>query len=162
MNFVGSFVSTGLSFGSAYNTARLRKYAKENIGQSFELRPRVPESRKQRGFYEGAVIGLWIYLDGNDYRDSRIHKHYHHEANKEFNGEIIIRGGKTEKIGKSSKGILNGGHVERVMAYLDENYGVDTATLCDPEKYKYFRDVIYATGEYDTYLDYLKSLNILK
>jgi len=155
-------VDGNLNVGSDYNRLRLRKDLAENPGAKYKIERITAESKSQRGFYEGAVITLWIYLDGHDYRDARIHKHYHGEANKEFNGEMIMRSGKLEKIGLSSKGKLNDGLVESVIEYLEENYAIDRTKVLDPEHYKYFRDVIYSNGEFDSYIDYLKHLNRLK
>jgi len=127
----------------------------------------TPESRKIRGFYEGGVIALWVFLDGNDWRNSRISQHYHQEANKEFNGEMIMRGGKPEKIGLTSKGLLAGenGMIEKVTLYIIEQYGIDEQHLrneiLNPEKYKHWRDTLYPYGGPETYIEYLLSIGKL-
>ena len=81
---------------------------------------------------------------------------------KEFNGEIIYRSGKEEKIGKSTKSQLNEGYLERVIEFLEEQYAIDRTKVLNPEMYKDFMDRIYGEGNYETYIDYLKELNLLK
>lgn len=158
-----SAVSTGigLSFGSDYNKVRLLKDLKENKGARYKVIRETPESREVRGFYHGAVIPLWVFLDGNDYRDSAICAHYHNEAKKEFNGDIIIRAGKKEKIGKSTKGKLNSGYVDRVIDSLEEQYGIDRSKVLDTELYKKWRDEIYPYGGADNFIQYMSEIGLL-
>ena len=75
------------------------------------------ESSKQRGFLEGAVIPLWIYLDGNDYKDTIKQKQYHEYMKEEFNPEMVKISGKMVKVGASTKGQLSGeyGIVNKVI-----------------------------------------------
>lgn len=145
-----------------YNRLRLMHDLKTNDGAKYRIERVTVESRLQRRFYEGGVIKLWVYLDGNDYKNSRVCKHYHDQANREFNGDIIVRNGKSELIGLSSKGKLErDGLCEKVIEFLEEQYSIDRTKVLDPAKYKYWRDALYSTGEFDTYIDYLKSINAL-
>lgn len=159
------FISTpdgGMSF-SDHEKIKLFKYMKENPNTRFSIEPLVPESRSQRGFYHGAVIVLWAYLDGKDYRDSLVLEQMHEVAKQEFNGEILVVNGNGHKVSKSTKGLLNGGYLERVIDYLAESYGIDPQICLNPEIYKKFRDEIYPfTNKYDTFIDYMKDLKLIK
>lgn len=150
-----------LDFGSDHSRTLFVKDLRENNGRLYEIKRVLPESRNQRGFYEGAVIKLWAYLDGNDYKSSKIVKQYHENANREFNGEDLVINGKCKRVGGSSKGKLNSGMLENVIMYLEENYAVKREECMNHEHYKQFRDEIYMEGNYDTYIDYLISLNRL-
>lgn len=134
----------------------------KNDQSKYTIERWTPESRKQRGFYHGGVLTLWLYLNGMDYTDSCMVKWIHEHAKKEFNGEIVWFDGKLVKRGKSTRGELNKGFIERVIDYLEEHYAIDRTKVLDPKRYKYFRDVIYPDGLYDTYIDYLIDIKLLK
>ena len=152
----------GFDLGSDYNRDKLKSFLKENPGMRLEIKPLTPESNKQRAFYHGAIIPLWAYLDGKDYKNNLTLEQLHEIAKREFNGEIIIVHGKDQKVGKSTKGLLNSGYIERIMDYLAESYGIDIGLLLNPEMYKKFRDEIQPfTNKYDTYIDYMKDIKIL-
>ena len=160
--FIATSSGDRLQLGSEFNKARFLKDLRENIGARYRIEREVPESRNQRGFYHGAIIPLWIYLDGNDFRDSHIQAHYHNEAKKEFNGEWIVRAGKTEKVGRSTRGELNGGFLEKVIEFIEEQYGVDRNEVLNPEDYKIYRDTIQGNSNApENYIEYLVSLGRL-
>lgn len=121
----------------------------------------LPESRKQRKFYHGAVLTLYAYLNGLDYRDNEVLDFLHEELKREFNGEDIILDGKRKRMGRSTRGHLKE-YLDRVIDYLEEQYGIDRGIVLNPELYKKFRDEIYGEGEFDTFIDYMKSLKLLK
>jgi hypothetical protein len=141
---------------------KLREDVKRNDKAWYLIERYTPESRRQRGFYHGAVLTLWLYLNGMDYRDNSLKRWLHECAKNEFNGEIVKLDGKLVKRGKSTKGLLNKGFIEKVIEHLEEQYGIDRTKVLNPEHYKYFRDVIYPSGEYETYIDYLLALKLLK
>lgn len=152
----------GLEF-SEYGRAKFIKFLKENPGVRLTIEPDLPESRNQRAFYHGAVIVLWAYLDGKDYRDGLVLEQMHEVAKREFNGEIMMVNGTPHKVSKSTKGLLNKGYLERVIDYLVESYGIDQGLVLNPEIYKKFRDEIYPyTSKYDTFIDYMRDIKILK
>ena len=151
-----------LSASSEYTAALLRKDLAENDGARYSIERLTPESGKQRRFYHGAVIPLWAFLNGYDYKDSNTLEWLHHEAKKEFNGEVVMLDGKPAKRGKSTKGALNKGYLERIIDYLEEQYGIDRTQVLNPEKYKDFRDRIYPYSTYDSYIDYLIDIGLLK
>jgi hypothetical protein len=147
---------------------RYEKYLKFHDGEYLELGPREEDSPKTRKFYHGAVLRLWAFLNGMDYKDNEILEFLHKHGKEEFNGEIVWLDGKQVKRGKSTKGLLseNGkqqsGYVERVINYLEENYGIDRTKVLNTKHYKDFRDRVYSNGNYDTYIDYLVDLGFLK
>lgn len=152
----------GLSFSSDFSRDRFRKFLKENEGIILTIKPELPESKNQRAFYHGAVLPLWAYLDGKDYKDSDVMNQMHEVAKREFNGEIIMINHKPEKVGKSSKGLLNDGYLERIITYLAENYAIDPVVVLNPELYKTFRDTIYPFDtKYEDFIDYMQDLNLL-
>ena len=160
--FEGKFKKDGLDFMKGRDA--ILRYASFHVGQRFALIPLEPESEVQRGFYEGGVIPLWIYLDGYDFRDPVKQKQYHQHANEEFNPEVLTINGKNVKKGASSKGKLNGenGIINKVIDMLEEQYGIDRIECLDPAKYKDWRDRIKINGEYDEYIDYLVAMGKLK
>lgn len=159
----GIFKNGKLSFGDAERTKKAVWFFTKHTGERFWLDLMLPkESRQQRKFYHGAVIKLWIYLDGKDYKDSELQDKYHEWAKQEFNGESFTISGKTKIIGGSTKGKLNKGYIDRIIDFLEEQYGIDRFMVLDPKQYKYFNDVVYMNGEHEDYIDYLKALGRLK
>jgi len=145
---------------SEYVKASLLQDQKENENAVYQIKRLSAESKAQRGFYEGGVIPLNVYLDGNDYKNWQMIKHYREQLKKEFNGDMIIRNGKEELIGLSTKGKLNE-QIETVINYLEENYGIEREKVLDPEHYKNWRDTIFSVGEHEHYIDYLISIGRL-
>ncbi len=134
---------------------------KANPGVRYEVKRLMPESRHQRSFYEGAVICLWMWLDGKDHHDSRLHKKYHELANEEFNGEVEFIADKPVRVGKSSSGKLHE-IVDKVIDFLEEQYGIKRQDCLDPEDYKKFIDEIFMDGKYEDYIEYLCDKGVLK
>lgn len=151
-----------LNMGSDLMRENFRKFLLNHEGVKIEFNPVLPESRKQRGFYHGAVLPLWAYLNNWDYHDKDILDFLHHEAKKEFNGEMVMMDKKMVVRGKSTKGELGKGFLERVVDYLVDNYGINPMSVLNPEMYKDFRDRIYGNGQYEDYISYLEALNLLK
>lgn len=146
-----------------YQRATLKQFIKDNAGARLRLiiDKLTPESRNQRRFYHGAVLTLWAYLDGNDYKDNKVLSYYHEFAKQEFNPDIIFISGKKVKVGKTTKGSLNEGYINSIIDYLQEQYGIEPARVLDTVLYKKFRDKINLTGVYDTFIDYMVELNLL-
>ncbi len=147
-----------------YQRKDLRQFIKDNTGKRLRLviDMLTPESRKQRAFYHGAVLCLWAYLDGNNYRSAEVMSHYHEVAKRQFNPGVIMIHGVPEMVGMSSKGELNDGYIEKIIDYLEDNYGIVPAKVLNPEHYKYFRDKIYGFGKYETYIEYMKDEGLLQ
>ena len=143
-------------------TENLKALAKRHEGAKISLEMLTPESRQQRKFYEGAVIPLWAYLDDKDYKDNQVCENMREVAKIEFNGAMEEVGGKVYKIGKSTKGELNKGFLERVIENLEEQYGIDRKEVLNPADYKHWRDTIFPYGGPNCYIDYLIDCGRLK
>jgi hypothetical protein len=144
-----------------YNSAHIRKHLKENTGMTYELKPRLPESKKQRAFYHGAIIPMIAYYqEGLDHHNHSHLETVHDWLKIELNGEIVPIDGKSHRVAQTTKGRLNNGFLEEVTAWMDEQ-GYPTELL-DPEKYKYWNEVLMVNGDVkDNYIDYLESLGKL-
>ena len=151
----------GMQFPSEDIRQNLKSDLLENPEGKYEINRLSEESIKQRKFFEGAVIPMWVYLDGGNYKSSSVRRDYREVAKREFNGELIIVSGKSRKVGRSTKGCLNQ-FVDKVEDFLEEQYGVKRQDVFNPTDYKYFKDVIFMNGEYDDYIDYLKAKGVLK
>jgi len=152
----------GLDFGER-NRAVFKQYLRDNPGQVLKIAPALPESGKQRRFLEGAVVPLVaFYQEGMNHNDLDDLRRVREWLKDEFNGELVIIGGKAHRIGKSTKGreALQA-FLERVMDWLMENYQPPPEAL-DPERFKVWRDTIYPYGGPDNFIDYLAELNILR
>lgn len=159
--FIGEFLGGKLEFGE--DRSRLLKFINANEKMRFELVPLLPESRKQRKFFEGAVVPLLtFYQEKMDHNDP-VHCRKMREWLKcEFNGEMVSANGKVYKIPKTTKGELNKGFLQECIDYIQENYAPPPEAL-SPEKYQYWKDAIFSfEGGADNYIDYLVELNILK
>lgn len=157
------------NFKAENGKAKMTDYVKNSLlqdqkdhgGFTYQIKRLSAESRKGRGFLHGGVYSIWAYLDGKDHRNNTILDWIHRYAKEEFNGEMIVFNGKRLVKGKSTRGMLKE-FTETVIAYIEENYGVDRLDVLNPEDYKYFMNEIYSEGEYDDYIEYLKSRNKLK
>lgn len=150
----------GLRPTSSLVSARIKELTKEGV-KFFELKPRYKESKKQRGFYHGAICALYaFYHDGLDHRNPSDLERVHEWLKIEFNGEFVTINGKANKIGKTTKGELNAGFLERCIEDLVTNYGLDEQIL-DTNKYKHWRDTVYPHGGPGNYIDYLVDLKLL-
>ena len=160
--FIGRFKADGgLDFGT-YTLMYLKKYIKENPNAPFELKPILPESKKQRNFFEGAIVPLiTFYQEGMDYRNSNDQKKVRDWLKIEFLGDLVVVGGKTHRVAQSTSQKLNLGFLERVETWLIENYAPPMEAL-DPKKYKHWRDAIFPYGGADNYLEYLLELGIIQ
>lgn len=158
------FVVRGGRFTIApQSKARAHVFASDpaNEGTVFDSTQRIPDSKKQRGFYHGAVIPLWAYLDGKDYTDHRVLNDLHEVAKMESNGIVIVVNGEPRKIGRTTSGKLRDGYIDRVIAYLEQNYGIDRMACLNPEDYKRFMAEVYSFGKYETYIDYMIDVGTL-
>lgn len=163
-------VKNGKMALSDYNRRSLNDFIKqkENQGVVVAIESRTPESRQVRKFYHGAILPLWAYLNGYEYRDSEVLGFLHEHAKREFNGELVVLDRKEVRRGGSTKGLLNendqhnSGYLERVINYLEENYGIDRDKVLNHEHYKKWRDEFYSIGEHEDYIAYLIDLKFLK
>jgi hypothetical protein len=160
MNFLAKINGGVINLGSDYNRARFKDFVKKNEGMRLEINPLLPESKKQRGFLEGAIFTMIAYYqEGLDYRNSEDVRKVRDWCKCEFNGEFLVIKGKSQKVAKSTKGMLND-FLERVMDWMtDQGYQTE---LLDPKEYKKWRDTIFPFGGPDNFLEYLEELGKLK
>lgn len=158
--FIAQAKNGGIHF-SDYTHKLFTDYLKKNEGARLEIKTVLPESRSMRKFYHGAVLPMWCYLDGGDYRNGDILEQYHEVAKQEFLPRMVVVDGKRYKIGSSTKNSLKL-IIERLIEYLEENYGIDRGKVLNPDHYKEFRDTIFMDGKYDDYISYLIELRYLE
>jgi hypothetical protein len=150
----------GFHIESDFTRARLHEWMKEY--RWFEIKPYQRESRKQRGFYHGAICALYAYFHENlDHHNPDDIQKVHEWLKIEFNGEYVVIGDKSHKIGKTTQGELNLGFLERCINNLIENYGLDDAVL-ETDRYKNWRDTVFPHGGPDNYIDYLVDIKLLR
>ena len=161
MSFRGRFTKDGgMDFGT-YTRRDLKNFIKKNPGMPFEIKPLMPESIKQRGFFEACLCPLvTFYQEGMDHHSNDDIKKVREWLKLEFNSEMIEVGGKVHRVAQSTKKKLNRGMLEKIVGYLEDNYSPPAEAL-DPGFYKDWRDRIYPYGGPDNIIDYLISLNIL-
>lgn len=162
MNFHARVLGGKLTLGSIDNKARFQDFLNKNDNMRLEIRPLTPESGKQRRFYHGAVVPLIaFYQEGMSHTNPHDLEGVHEWLKLEHNGEMLLIKGKVHRVGKSTRGELATGFLERVMDWIEENYSPPKESL-DPEKFKYWQDVVYANGGPENFLDYLVEINVLK
>ena len=144
-----------------YTAKQFSDDLRKNSGARYKVERITPESREQRGFFEGAVVPLITFYQENlDHRKSEDNAKVRDWLKIEFNGEFINIKGKAHRIAKSTKGELNKGFLERVIDWMaDQGYKTE---LLNPKDYKYWRDEVFSfKGGPDNYIDYLVSLKKL-
>ena len=157
--FYAKAVNGGFDFGKGRD--RMKQDLLENEGARYIVERITPESTRMRAYFEGAVIPLFVYLDGNDYKDPEVIHYYRENYIKpEFNGEMVVIRGKPVKVGKSTKGELRE-LIDKLIDWMEEQYGIDRLQCLQPEDYKVFRDTIYPFTEYESYVDYLVEMKKL-
>lgn len=147
---------------SEFARVAFKKHLQNNDGAVFDIVKRTPESRKQRKYYHSAVLQLFAFLDGKDYKNPDIIDQYHELCKVEFNGEIIVSKSFTTKVGRSTQGKLHEGYLERIIDHLEANYGIDRSKVLDPKLHKKFMNEIYPfQTQYETFIDYMLKLGLL-
>lgn len=163
MNFVAIVQNGKLTFKNDFIREKFAKFVKTHDGKRLFLTPTFKESDNQRGFFEGAVVKLVTFFqDGMDYTSLEDCRNVREWLKIEFNGDFVVVNGKSTKVGKSTKGKLNEGFLERVIDWIEENYGVKREDVLNPKEYKKWRDEVWPYGGPENYIDYLKELNLLK
>lgn len=129
-----------------------------------QIQTLLPESRKMRGYVMGGLIPLIVYLDGNDYKDSKICDRYFEFLAEELSPEYLKINGKMRLFAKSTKGsVALGEFCEKLLQYLNEQYGIerDNPTV-NSDEHKKFRDEIYSFfPEYEDWIDYCVKLKYI-
>jgi len=145
---------------SPYNRIRLKEWMKENHGRLMKLTAKHVESAEQRGWFEGGLIPFITYHQDNMDHHEADDRHKVREWLKlEFNADMVAIGGKTHMIAQSTKGVLNEGIIENILAWC-EDQGMKVELL-DPKIYKKWRDEIRPFGGPDNFIDYLVKIKKL-
>lgn len=143
-----------LSLGSDHNRTRFADFLRENPGVRLRIEAITPESRKQRAFFEGAVLPFITFFQENlDHKDADDLQKVRDWLKIEFNGAFITMGGKAIRVPKSTKGELNRGLMERILDWAGEQ-GYPTELLM-PEDFKKWRDKVRPYEGPEDYIDYL-------
>ncbi len=142
-----------------YHLKKIKEAVKDGPVRA-QIETIVPESRQQRKYLHGSLIPLWIALDGNDYKNQEINDFYFEQMKREFSPEAIKIHGKIQIRGKSSRGAkaLNT-LTEKLIDMMVEEYGLKyDSEVLKPANFEKFRDELYMTGTWDSYLDYAKEM----
>ena len=134
---------------------------KEGSMVDIDIRRKKKESKAQRGYYFGGVLSIWAYLNDMDWKDKGTIDDLHEIAKQQWNGKLIVEGGKTHKIGQTTRQGAIGGVIEGVIQHLEDEYGIKRQECLDPAQYEYWNDAIRSTGEYDWYISYLAAIGKL-
>lgn len=146
-----------------HNKKMFIDFLRKNEDMRMEITSLTPESTRLRGFFEGGILPfIAYYQEGMNHRDYKdIHK-VREWLKTEFNGDVVIMGGKQHRITKSTKGLLKV-FIERVLDWMGEQgYKIE---LLNPDEYKRWKEEIFPTGEIndpDNYIDFLISIGKLK
>ena len=149
-----------MDFGER-NRALFKQYLKAHPGVLLKITPMLPESSKQRRYFEGALVPLITYFqEGMDHHNSDDRADIRDWLKMEFNGHTIFIAGKTHKVGKSTRGreMLNR-FVEDVVGWLQDNYAPPAQAL-EPASFKKWRDTVMDGP--DNYIDWLVLEGVLK
>jgi hypothetical protein len=134
---------------------------KEGSQVNITIEKNKKESRKQRGYYNGAVLPVWAYLNDMDWKDREVIDELHEIAKQQFNGALVVVDGTSHKIGKSTRQGALQSVIDGVIDHLESEYGIKRQECLDPEAYLYWKDVIFPTGSYDYYISYLSAIGKL-
>lgn len=161
-NFIAKIQDGKIVFKDDFLREKFAKFVKFHEGKRIFITPTFKESDKQRGFFEGGVVALVAYLDGKDYTNTEILRNTREWLKIEFNSDFVVINDKSHKVGKSTRGRLNEGFLERVIDWIEENYGIKREDVLDTKEYKKWRDQVFPFGGPDTYIDYLRERKLLK
>ncbi len=162
-DFLVTIKDGGFNFGSDFNRGRFVDWSRKNKGQRAGISLLVPESIDQRGFFEGGVCRLVAFFqEGMIHTNNKDVKTVREWLKVHFNGEYVVIAGKSEKMGGSTKNELNNGFLDRVIDWIEEEYGVDRSQVLDPKEYDMWKDTIFPYGGPDNFIDYLVSIGRLQ
>ncbi len=152
-----------LKMESEFMREKFKKFLKKYEGIRIAFQPVLPESKSQRKFFEGAVVPMACFfqeiLDHRNYADLELMRE---RLKIEFNGEFVMLKGKgLERVGKSTSGQLKM-FIDKVIDWLEDQYGIDRMEVLNPKLYKSWRDEIYPFGGPDNFIDYLVETKKLK
>ena len=152
----------GMQFGER-NRVYFKQWLKANPGALLKITNVLPESNKQRRYFEGAIVPLIAHYQTGMRHDSADDRRTVREWLKlEFNGEGVMLAGKMHRVGKSTKGrdALQP-FLERVITWLVENYAPSQEAL-DPAAYQRWVDMADLVGAPTSYIEYLVECGVLQ
>lgn len=159
------FIATGRAGGIKFDPRsreRFLAYLKNNDGVRLYIAPVLPEPKKLRRYFEGAIIPLLTYYQETlDHHDPDDRDKVREWIKMQFNAELVTVKGISQRVGKSTKGrdtLVS--LFKRVMDWLVENYDPPTEAI-NPESYKEWRDTVFSSGGADNYIDYLVEIGVL-
>jgi hypothetical protein len=163
MKFKARLGDGKFDFGSTDARNKFNDFSKKNKGELVTIELYLPESKDQRGFFEGAVVPLiTFYQEGKDHRNTDDCVEVREWLKIEFNANTAVVNGKAHKVAGSTKGKLNRGFLEDVINWMDDQ-GYKIKFL-NPDMYKDWRDRIFPNskqGDPDNFIDYLVSIGKL-
>lgn len=146
-----------------YNTRVIKDAVRENEGPiRAHICFNLPESPKLRRYFHGALIRVWVYLDGGDWKDKKTCDRYFDIFMLENFPEVQKINGKIYTFGKSSKGakMLNT-CTEKLTDMLCEHYGLrHDSPVFVTENFKKWRDELRSFSNED-YIEYLVRMKII-
>ncbi len=134
---------------------------KEGSEVNITIEKKKKESRKQRGYYFGACLTVWAYLNDLDWKDKEVIDGLHEIAKKEWNRGVMIVDDVAQVFGKSSRNGNLQPLIDGVIQHLEDEYGIKRQDCLDPEDYLYWKDVIFPSGDCDWYIQYLSKIGKL-
>ena len=163
MKFIAIIKNGRIQFKDSFAREKFVDFTKKHEGKRIFISPTFQESDSQRGFFEGAIVPMVTFFQENmDYKDGKDNRNVREWLKIEHNGDFVKIKGKSIKVGKSTLGKLNEGFLERVIDWLEDNYGIDRTKVLSPKDYKTWRDEVFPSGGPDTYIEYLLELGLLK
>lgn len=150
MRLQGKIINDKVQFSESF-----RVWAAGKNGHRFEIVPYVPESSKQRRFLHGCVVPLVTFFqEGYDYTSSKDNEKVFEWLKMEFCPELVRIQNIIRKVPGSTRGKLNQGFIEKIIDWLEENYGIDRTKVCNPQEYVRWVDETYSYGGPNTWIDY--------
>ena len=163
MNYSALSKNGELKMESEFMRENFKKFLKKYEGIRIAFMPVLPESKSQRKFFEGAVVSMVTFFqEGLDHRNYQDLELMRERLKIEFNGEFVMLKGKgLERVGKSTSGQLKV-FIDKVIDWLEEQYGINRMEVLNPDVYKKWRDEIFPFGGPDNFIDYLVETKKLK
>lgn len=145
---------------SDYNSRLIKDKVKEN-GSPIKAHIvfNLPESRQARGYFHGGLVKLWVYLDNDDYKDTKTCARYFDIFMMENFPEVQKINGKIHTFGQSSKGskMLNK-CTERLTDMLVSEYGLEySSPMFVTENFIKWRDELMSFGM-ETFIEYAERM----
>lgn len=163
----GTFIAKSninrLSFESDHSREVFADDLKKHPGHKYRIERITPESKNQRGFFEGAVVPLETFFqEGMDHRNWEDCRRVREWLKLEFHAEMVTVNGKVKRVAKSTKNELNKGIIEKIIEYQIDQHGINPDEVLNPKNYKIWRDTIFPYGGPDNWIDYCVNLHQLE